>query len=109
MDVFKELQLFDIEQYDPLAIAIDNGELNQIVTATSGGSGDYEYSLNGESYGSTNTFIIYKSGDYTVTVTDKYGCFASATIYFEFIDLCIPNYFTPNSDGVIDTWGPGCA
>ncbi|WP_308993625.1 T9SS type B sorting domain-containing protein [Mariniflexile litorale] len=100
---------FDIEPYEPLALILENGGLNEIVAVTTGGSGNYEYSLNGESYGSTNTFIIYKSGDYTVTVTDSYGCFVSATKYYEFIDLCIPNYFTPNNDGVLDTWGPGCA
>ncbi|WP_308990629.1 T9SS type B sorting domain-containing protein [Mariniflexile litorale] len=100
---------FDIEQYDSLALILENGELNEIVTVTAGGSGNYEYSLNGESYGSTNTFYIYKSGDYTVTVNDSYGCIVSATKYMEFIDLCIPNYFTPNNDGVLDTWGPGCA
>ena len=22
--------------------------------------------------------------------------------------MCIPNYFTPNNDGVLDEWGPGC-
>jgi len=27
----------------------------------------------------------------------------------EFIDVCIPNYFTPNGDGTLDEWGPGCA
>ena len=52
--------------------------------------------LNGESYGSTNTFLIYESGDYTVTVTDSFGCVATATAYFEYIDVCISNYFTPN-------------
>ena len=96
---------FEIEQFDALELALEDGEINEIVTATSGGSGNYEYTLNGVSYGSTNTFIIYESGDYTVTVTDSNGCIATATRYYEYIDVCIPNYFTPISEG----WGPGCA
>ncbi|WP_157805352.1 T9SS type B sorting domain-containing protein, partial [Confluentibacter citreus] len=96
---------FDIEQYDPLALALADGGLNEIVAVTTGGSGTYQYTLNGEDYGSTNTFLIYRSGDYTVTVTDSYGCTATATRYFEYIDVCIPNYFTPATEG----WGPGCA
>ena len=52
--------------------------------------------------------MIYKSGDYTVTVTDRYGCVASATRYFDYVDVCIPNYFTPDGDGDQDEWGPGC-
>ncbi|HEX9826227.1 MAG TPA: T9SS type B sorting domain-containing protein, partial [Flavobacteriaceae bacterium] len=99
---------FDITQYDPLTLVIANGGLNEIVATATGGSGVYEFTLNGESYGSTNTFIIYSSGNYTVTVTDSFGCVASATGYFEYIDVCIPNYFTPNGDGVLDGWGPGC-
>jgi len=97
-------QLFDVEQFDPIALALDDGGLNEIVAVTTGGSGVYRYTLNGEDYGSTNTFLIYRSGDYTVTVTDSYGCTASATGYFEYIDVCIPNYFTPVNEG----WGPGC-
>ncbi|PKQ44150.1 T9SS type B sorting domain-containing protein, partial [Confluentibacter flavum] len=96
---------FDIEQYDPLALALADGGLNEIVAVTTGGSGVYQYTLNGEDYGSANTFLIYRSGDYTVTVTDSYGCTAMATRYFEYIDVCIPNYFTPVTEG----WGPGCA
>jgi gliding motility-associated-like protein len=96
---------FDIEEYDPLEVALEKGGFNEIVAVTQGGSGDYEYTLNGEPYGSTNAFLIYETGDYTVTVTDSYGCFATASGYFEYIDVCIPNYFTPESEG----WGPGCA
>jgi gliding motility-associated-like protein len=96
--------LFDIDQFDPIALALDDGGLNEIVAVTTGGSGAYQYTLNGEDYGSTSTFLIYRSGDYTVTVTDSYGCTASATRYFEYIDVCIPNYFTPVNEG----WGPGC-
>ncbi|WP_100611461.1 T9SS type B sorting domain-containing protein [Confluentibacter lentus] len=96
--------LFDVDHFDPIALVLNDGGLNEIVAITTGGSGVYQYTLNGEDYGSTNTFLIYRSGDYTVTVTDSYGCTASATRYFEYIDVCIPNYFTPPSQ----KWGPGC-
>ncbi|GAA3604313.1 hypothetical protein GCM10022396_21940 [Flavivirga amylovorans] len=99
---------FDIDQSDPLTLVLDDGNLNEIVAVTTGGSEPYEYTLNGESYGSTNTFLIYSSGDYTVTVTDRNGCVATVTRYFEYIDVCISNYFTPNGDNDQDEWGPGC-
>ncbi|UKM64377.1 T9SS type B sorting domain-containing protein [Flavobacteriaceae bacterium GSB9] len=97
-------QAFDVEQYEQLQLAIDDGEINQIVAVATGGAEPYEFTLNGEPYGSESTFAIYRSGDYTVTVTDSNGCTASATRYFEYIDVCIPNYFVPQNGG----WGPGC-
>ena len=99
---------FDISQFDPLTLVLDDGGLNEIVAVTSGGAAPFEYTLNGESYGTTSTFIIYASGDYTVTVTDSNGCVATVTRYFEYIDVCISNYFTPNGDNNLDEWGPGC-
>ncbi|RKS15803.1 T9SS type B sorting domain-containing protein [Flavobacterium sp. 120] len=104
----KRTASFDIVQVDPLALVLNDGGLNEIVATATGGGGGYQYTLNGESYGTKNTFIIYKSGDYTVEVTDSNGCVVSATRYFEYIDVCIPNYFTPNGDGVMDGWAPGC-
>ena len=101
-------ETFDISQFDPLTLVLEDGGLNEIVAVTTGGAEPYEYTLNDEAYGSTNTFIIYASGDYTVTVTDNNGCVATATRYFEYIDVCISNYFTPNGDGNLDEWGPGC-
>ncbi|MDO5980748.1 T9SS type B sorting domain-containing protein [Flavivirga spongiicola] len=101
-------ETFDISQFDPLTLVLEDGGLNEIVAVTGGGSEPFEYTLNDESYGSTNTFIIYASGDYTVTVTDSKGCVATATRYFEYIDVCISNYFTPDGDGNLDEWGPGC-
>lgn len=104
----KDTPDFTILQFDPLALTIADGGLNEIVATATGGAGKYQYTFNGEDNGGNNKYIIYKSGDYTVTVTDANGCVASATRYFEYIDVCVPNYFTPNGDGVMDGWAPGC-
>jgi len=98
--------IFTVDQIEPLAISIALGELNEIVATTTGGSGIYQYTVNGESIGSNNKYIYYKSGDYTFTVTDSNGCVASATKYFEFVDIKIPNIFTPDGSGTNDTWKP---
>jgi gliding motility-associated-like protein len=100
---------FEILPYEPLVLALNQGSLNEILAVAAGGSGDYQYTLNGVDYGNTNTFIIWETGNYTVVVTDGSGCSAEASIFMEFIDICIPNYFTPNGDGVNDGWAPGCA
>ncbi|MEZ4903128.1 MAG: gliding motility-associated C-terminal domain-containing protein [Spirosomataceae bacterium] len=41
---------------------------------------------------------------YKATITTKEGCTAEAETKITVIDLDIPNGFTPNSDGVNDTW-----
>ncbi|WAC03935.1 T9SS type B sorting domain-containing protein [Lacinutrix neustonica] len=102
-------ETFDILGFDTLTLSLSQGGLNEILAAANGGAAPYEFTLNGENYGSTSSFIIYATGLYTVTVTDSNGCTAEAEIPMEFIDVCIPNYFTPNGDGVADGWGPGCA
>lgn len=99
---------FTIDAVQPLTLTLADGGLNEIVATATGGGGEYQYTLDGESYGTVNKFIIYKSGTYTVTVTDKNGCTATATRYFPYVDVCIPNHFTPNGDGINDTWAPGC-
>jgi len=101
-------EFFDIEPYDPVTLSLSEGELNEIIASAAGGTGDYTFTMNGEDYGSENTFLITETGVYTIVVTDSNGCFAEAQIELEFIDICIPNWFTPNGDGEYDTWAPGC-
>ncbi len=101
-------EFFDITQFQPLMLALHEGDLNEIIAVAIGGTGDYQFTLNGVDYGTTNTFIITESGEYVVVVTDSSGCTATASIYRQFVDICIPNYFTPNGDGVSDGWAPGC-
>ena len=89
-----------------MGVILNNGGLNEIVATTTGGSGAYQYTFNGESTGTNNTYIIYKTGNYTVEVVDSEGCTATDTKQFTFIDIKIPNVFTPDGDGNNDTWSP---
>lgn len=101
---------FEIKAYTPLGIKLSDGqpEMNVISVTGTGGAPAYEYSFNGEPFTSSNTYKIYKSGDYVVVVRDQNGCTATITVPMVYIDVCLDNYFTPNGDGVYDTWGPGC-
>ncbi|BDU26925.1 hypothetical protein FLGSB24_36690 [Flavobacterium sp. GSB-24] len=101
---------FEIRPYSPLTLAPfpQQDEMNVISVRAAGGIPEYEYSLNGGDFTSSNNFKIYQSGDYEVKVRDRNGCTSSVTVPMVYIDICIPNYFTPNGDGIYDTWGPGC-
>ncbi|OUR91876.1 chromophore lyase [Flavobacteriales bacterium 34_180_T64] len=102
--------LFNIENYEPIALELIQGdEPGEIFANATGGTGVYQYTLNDEDYGSTNFFIVTEEGTYTVIVTDSSGCQAIAVIEIEILGPCIPNYFSPNGDGITDTWTPGCA
>ncbi|SDS34126.1 gliding motility-associated C-terminal domain-containing protein [Formosa sp. Hel1_31_208] len=100
---------FDINVFEPLSLVLTAGdEPGQIIATVTGGTGDYQFTLNGEDYGDTNIFIVTAEGTYTIVVTDSSGCQAMASIEVEINGPCIPNYFTPNGDGTTDTWAPGC-
>lgn len=78
----------------------DLSENNSIIVNVSG-LGEYEYSLDGENYQTSNVFYNVESGIYTVYVNDINGCgIAKKNISL----LGIPNYFTPNGDGYHDFW-----
>ncbi len=53
-----------------------------------------------------STLSVTIGGTYSVQVTTDGGCVATdqSTVSFEFIELDIPNLFTPNNDGVNDVW-----
>ncbi len=51
----------------------------QISIAGLGGTGAYEYSLNGGTYQSGNTFTNLSGGSYTVTIRDVNGCTSECT------------------------------
>ncbi len=98
---------FEVLGFTPLTLTLADGGLNEIVATATGGAGNYQYSFDGgNTFDTNNKLIYYRSGDYTVIVRDANGCEATATRFFEFIDIKIPNVFTPNGDGNNDTWTP---
>ena len=100
---------FDIEDYQPVELVLIEGdEAGEIIANATGGTGIYEFELNGDNYGTTNTYLVTEDGVYQVIVTDSAGCQAIAEIEIEIVGPCIPDYFTPNGDGISDFWAPEC-
>jgi gliding motility-associated-like protein len=99
-------QNFVIVAIAPLALNLVQGGLNEIVAIASGGNGGYSYSINGGASSSSSSFIIERTATYAVTVTDIKGCSRLANIPMVFVDIFIPNVFTPNGDGINDGWTP---
>ncbi|MGQ2983170.1 T9SS type B sorting domain-containing protein [Flavobacterium sp.] len=75
---------------------------NQTITVyITGGSGDYEYSLDGGPYQDEPYFTNIYEGQYHITVKDKHGC---GLLELDVYALNYPRFFSPNGDGVRDTW-----
>jgi gliding motility-associated-like protein len=97
---------FDIQDYEPLTLALEQQNLNEITAIATGGLEEYTFYFDGVDNGSDNTYYITRTDTYTVIVIDQNGCETSAEIFMEFIDIEIPNFFTPDGDGLNDTWFP---
>lgn len=78
---------------------VDNNSVT--VNVTSSSTGDYVYAINDGAFQTSNYFTNVPIGIHTVYVNDLNGCGeAQQTIHV----LGAPNYFTPNGDGINDTW-----
>ena len=96
-----------MEAYEPLTLdAVQTGP-NEITATATGGFGDYEFFFRGQSFGSENVFTLNFDANVTIRVVDAGGCEASISFPFDFDGMVeFPNFFTPDGDGMNDTWAP---
>ena len=97
---------FTIEGFEPLMLVLEQNNVNEITAIATGGLEDYTFYFDGNNNGTDNTYFINRTDNYTVTVIDQNGCEISAEIFMEFIDIEIPNFFTPDGNGTNDLWMP---
>ncbi|WKK67436.1 T9SS type B sorting domain-containing protein [Lutimonas zeaxanthinifaciens] len=99
-----------IEEYTPITFNVVPIDINVYEVVANGGIPDYEYSIDADDdFSSTNTLNlneIRESRDYKFYVKDQRGCIIEKTVYLEFLDIEIPDFFTPQGDGINDTWYP---
>ncbi len=93
-----------IEEYVPLSVPVaqmtnnpqDPNEYEIIVTD---GTPPYTYFVTFEGVETEledNIFAIRETGDYTIRVLDSSGCDVTSTQFLTYINIRIPNYFTPD-------------
>ena len=71
------------------------------ITITVDAIGDFEYSIDGVNFQSSNQFSNLLLNDYNVYIRDTEGC---NSISIEVYLVYFKKYFTPNGDGINDTW-----
>lgn len=76
-----------------------------VLSSVTGGSGGYDYFWSNSEI--TENIYQLDEGEYSVVVTDIFGCTAEKSTYVEKNNvecLDIPSVFSPNGDGINDEW-----
>ena len=96
---------FTVKAFLPISatyLVSDDFSQNQTITVTaSGGSGQYEYSFNNQTFQNYPIFSVVNGGDIEVVVRDNTDC---AEVNKTITMWQYPRFFTPNGDSYNDTW-----
>ncbi|WP_298487946.1 T9SS type B sorting domain-containing protein [uncultured Maribacter sp.] len=98
-----EVKNFSVEAQQQLVLTSKPAGINEIIVEATGGDGIYTYYFDDEISPDGKKYINH-TDVYTAKVIDSKGCEASIEIPLEYIDIEIPNFFTPDGDGFNDTW-----
>ncbi len=101
--VFIQLSEVDVDAgFDRI---INVGESVQLTTMTNGSVASYYWEPGNVAPTASPVVAPDESTTYMVQVTDIYGCTAKDEVHVKVVlPLFIPNAFTPNGDGIHDTW-----
>jgi len=92
----------DITILDPLILSVEPQFYGILDVTASGGLPPYFYSLDNENFQESGHFEELPDGDYHVYVKDSNHCQADTIVHV--VNLIFPPYFSPNNDGMNDTW-----
>ncbi len=100
------IKTFDVRNSESATInSIEVNDFNDnenSILVNYSGIGNYEFSLDGINFQNNALFTNVAIGEYFITIRDKNKCndVVSEIVYV----LDFPKYFTPNNDGINDTW-----
>ncbi|AWH86754.1 hypothetical protein HYN59_17285 [Flavobacterium album] len=80
---------------------VDFRESDNSITVVMPDAEDYEFSLDGSDFSDNFVFEGLEAGPHVVFIRAKTGC---KTIHENVVILNYPKYFSPNGDGLHDTW-----
>lgn len=86
----------------PESFTVNTSGISDVITLTIDaiGIGEFEYSVDGENYQTSNSFEVFP-GQYTIYVRDPLEC---RILTQDIIALGYQKFFTPNNDGNNDYW-----
>lgn len=87
------------------SLVIDQSEMfsdaTTITINVNGGTGPFSYQLDASAFQNSNIFTNVTAGNHTITVVDATFC---TNLYTTVTVINYPHFFTPNGDGVNDSW-----
>lgn len=108
---------FDYQSNTPLILSKDSDPtlISAFRIKVKGGTGSYTYYINGIKQDSPTYHLHSSDQGYKdalgreikkiqVRVEDELGCFVEQIFEEVFFDIKIPNFFTPDGDGINDVW-----
>lgn len=95
--VTKTIEVIQID--NPIIQNIESRGNNIVITSST--SSNLLYSLDGNTFQSSNIFLNVNGGEYIIYIKDQ-NCSELTTI--EYLHFFIPKFFTPNNDGVNDSF-----
>ncbi|WP_396140640.1 T9SS type B sorting domain-containing protein, partial [Flavobacterium sp.] len=104
-NTFTVIQSGPAQLSDPAYTVSNPFEDNQVIVVNVVGFGQYEFSLDDGPFQINNIFENVPLGSHTITIRDVKGNTSCGEIVIDNVQtINYPHYFTPNGDGIHDTW-----